>query len=178
MSTINGFGTKFYGWRHFPDGTSTATRWVSFFYIPVVPLARMKLRVLTDFQSENFFPKPAEAPRDSILPLVKSGWFTLEDHYQMVQKLSLSGGEIFKTYVRTFVLMPLAMLWPLSVLFAVGSFGQAHHIFEDMWFIWAFLLLFLAAFANLLAVAIWAIRRSRGMGRLSASEPLDPRASR
>ena len=32
MSTLNGFGTLFYGWRHQADGTATATRWLNFLW--------------------------------------------------------------------------------------------------------------------------------------------------
>lgn len=29
MSTLDGFATLIYGWRHRPDGKSTATRWLA-----------------------------------------------------------------------------------------------------------------------------------------------------
>lgn len=43
--TLNGFGTKIYGKRDFePDGSFLTTKWVVFFWIPLVPLKSLRVR--------------------------------------------------------------------------------------------------------------------------------------
>jgi hypothetical protein len=43
--TFNGFGTKIYGKRDFePDGSFLTTKWVVFFWIPLVPLKSLRVR--------------------------------------------------------------------------------------------------------------------------------------
>jgi len=163
MSTYSGFGTAFYGWQHFADGTSTATRWVCLFYIPVLPLRRARMRVLTNFASEGFFPKKSAAA-GAKLPLIKVGVVAVEDRYQVLEELPLAGAEILLTYMRTFVLMPLAMLWPFAVVVVFGQMAKERNWLDQMWAIWVFVLLGIGALGNVLAVAIWAIRQSRGMG--------------
>jgi len=168
MSTVSGFGTRFYGWQHFPDGTSTATRWVAFFYLPVIPLERMKLRVLTDFASEKFLPKaPSAAAKAQVFPLFKQGMVSREDRYEVLEQLPFSDSEILATYFRTFILMPLAMLWPIILVVTFFSAAKSRGWADEMWAIWVGFLLFCGALGNLLAVAIWAIRRTRGTGGLS-----------
>ena len=46
MSTVNGFGTLYYGWKARPDGTAEATRWIVAALFPVIPLCRHRIRVL------------------------------------------------------------------------------------------------------------------------------------
>lgn len=47
MSTINGFGTKYYGQRDFEsDGSHITTKWFVFAFIPVVPMGSARVRIL------------------------------------------------------------------------------------------------------------------------------------
>src|SRR5687768_5231220 len=48
MSTINGIGTTRYDWNHFPDGTAEATLWFVFAFLPVLPIKRQRLRVVSE----------------------------------------------------------------------------------------------------------------------------------
>ncbi len=44
-SSFNGTGTRFYGEREYwPDGSYITTQWVSFVYIPLLPLRSLRLR--------------------------------------------------------------------------------------------------------------------------------------
>jgi hypothetical protein len=56
MSTVNGIGTRFYGWRPPPcaDHGAHATLWFVVFYIPLIPLARHRVKVPTDHAEEGF----------------------------------------------------------------------------------------------------------------------------
>jgi hypothetical protein len=40
---LNGFGTTYLGARWQPDGTFVTTRWVIFFYVPIVPLGSVRV---------------------------------------------------------------------------------------------------------------------------------------
>jgi hypothetical protein len=43
--SFNGFGTAIYGKRDFlPDGSFVTTKWVVFFWIPILPLSSMRVR--------------------------------------------------------------------------------------------------------------------------------------
>ena len=52
--SINGFGTTFYGKAaREPDGSFITTKWLIFSYLPIIPLASMRLRYAS--QDEGFF---------------------------------------------------------------------------------------------------------------------------
>ena len=52
FGNIQGFGFLPYGWRHAADGTATATKWLVALWLPLIPLRRERVRVLTDFRTE------------------------------------------------------------------------------------------------------------------------------
>ena len=108
MGTINGFGTGFRGWRHHPDGSSTATSWILAGFIPVLPLRRYRLRMLTDFGKESF-----GTPDQVAGALV--GSLSWSDPVAIEGRLPLSWSEIGMTYLRAYVLVPLLCLWPFGV---------------------------------------------------------------
>jgi len=55
MSTVNGFGTLYYGWRARPDGTAEATRWFVAAFFPVIPLYQHRIRVLNTRDDHAIF---------------------------------------------------------------------------------------------------------------------------
>lgn len=81
MSTVNGTGTTFYGWQRLRtrDRTAYATQWFVIFHLPIVPLARYKVRIHTDFASEGFFNPVA-------------------DEYELLERTELDWGEILMTW--------------------------------------------------------------------------------
>jgi hypothetical protein len=94
MSTVQGVGTRFYGWKHHSDGTAHATQWFTLFYLPVVPLRRYGLRVLTDFaQKEPFMVVPS------------SGFFAgypiglQVDRFQLIERNPLAKGATWPLYL-------------------------------------------------------------------------------
>lgn len=113
MSTVNGWGTMFYGWRHTPGAPSTTTRWFTAFYLPVLPLSRHRLTATTDFDGERF----AASPSDVALAMV--GHASRTDTFAMDAKLPLQMSEVVVTYLKAYVAMPLLMAWPwlLAALF-------------------------------------------------------------
>jgi len=154
MSTINGFGTRYYGWRHNEDSTATATSWVSLFYLPLIPLRRHSLRVLSD-------------PRSSPVRLRGIGGGALgflasqTDHYAILGQTPLSGVEIAKTYAKAYILLPLLMAWPLLLVIIFSKiFGPFPHSSAAGPVAMAAAVL---TIISVIAWPIWAIRRSRGM---------------
>jgi len=155
MSTINGCGTGLRGWRHEPDGSSIATSWILFAFLPVVPLRRYRLRTLTDFEHESF------GTADQIASALV-GSLSWSDPVAIQERLPLSWCEIGMTYLRAYVLVPLLCLWPFAVFALVLGIlravnGAPPKLPEDG--MKAFLVL---ASANAIAVLLIAARRMRG----------------
>jgi hypothetical protein len=55
MGTFNGIGTMYHTWRHQVDGTAFAIKWFVLFCLPIVPLPRHHLRIVTDFSQKEPF---------------------------------------------------------------------------------------------------------------------------
>jgi len=157
MSTVNGWGTMFYGWRHAQGMASTATRWFTAFYLPVVPLSRYSLTATTDFDRERLTASPSEV----VLAMV--GYASRTETFAMDAKLPLNPSEILVTYLKAYVTLPLLMAWPW-LLAALGRqmFG-VHPEWEDTaWFMPAIIVFVGVALINAIVVPMWAIQRARG----------------
>jgi hypothetical protein len=90
MSTLNGIGTTLLGIGPPNErGEATATRWVTLFYAPIVPLNRYTLR---------------------FLPHRGSGF-----RYEILTQEKLAWGEIAQTYLYGWLLFPLLIFWPMSI---------------------------------------------------------------
>jgi hypothetical protein len=152
MSTLNGFGTLYYGWRHFKGGTATATKWFALSWIPVVPLYRQRLRVLTDFENDK---------SGSSL-----GGFAVaqRDTYQVLERLPLSVKEIVVTLAKTYMGLPLILFGPMllvSIIFKL--LRQGGIVVEPGSPAFAVFLAGIAlSFVNFLWQVVLAIRRARG----------------
>lgn len=91
MSTINGIGTKFYGISELDsEGYVTATDWVTFLFLPIVPLGRVKLK------------------REVTRP------YTFQYSILHYEKLQLK--EVLITYLYGRVIMPLLIVWPFMLI--------------------------------------------------------------
>jgi hypothetical protein len=100
MSTWKGCGTTYYGWTHEENGTATATNWVVALMFPIVPLQRVRLRILSP-DDDRFFS------------------LRLIDHYEVLEVLDRDYRSILLTFVRAYVLFPLALILPWVLLFVV-----------------------------------------------------------
>jgi hypothetical protein len=147
MSTVNGIGTRFYGWQPpLPaDRGAYATRWFVVFYVPLIPLARYELKVLTDRANEGFF--------DGAV-----------DEYEVLGGTPLVWSEILRTwwaFLRGLLLVVvpfLTCLWISGYQNAQREHGQPHSALLGMVASVCLLLSLVAA----IALPTRALRRSRG----------------
>jgi len=157
MSTLNGFGTLFYGWKHFPEQASTATKWLAAFYIPVVPLGRYQLRVHTSFGNDR------TQVRATPIGLVASQ----HKYFEILGKTPLSWHEVLLTYASAFIGLPLLMFAPILAIWLLHYLGwTAHYKTQEempMWLTIVFAIMTAAQLVCVLYWPIWAIRKSRGM---------------
>lgn len=154
MSTLNGFGTLYYGWRHSADNTATATRWFAVSWVPIIPLRRERLRVLTNFNN------PGQNIRVELGGLVISQ----VDHYELLERLPLSLGEVLVTLAKTFIGLPLLLLGPVLLLALGMKLAQAAGVDikpGSMPFA-IFMGGTVLSLVNVLYQAVRAIRRARG----------------
>ncbi|MBM7123902.1 hypothetical protein ACFFJT_10670 [Dyella flava] len=157
MSTLNGFGTMFYGWKHLANQPSTATKWLTAFYIPIIPLGRYELIVHTNFARES------TQIRSTLVGVVASQ----QNRFEILGKTSLHWPEILMTYTKTFIVLPLLMFAPLLIMFLLSRLGwwPRYKTSQDMP-IWLNVVLVIFAAGQLIGALywpIWAIRKSRGM---------------
>ena len=156
LRSINGIGTSLRGWSHRPDGTAFATEWFVLVYLPILPLRRFHVRVLTDFANEPFVPAPAEG-----------GWiqggFSWSDPVEVLARLPLSWPEIGWTYWRAYALVPLLCVWPI-LLSRLGTELYRRSVGDPLAHppqAWVFAS-GAVALVNLLVVLLVAARRMRG----------------
>ena len=91
MSTINGIGTTSLGISTQNErNEATATRWFTFFYLPIAPLRRYTV---------------------CFLPHKGSGF-----SFQILSEGSLNWREVVLTYVSGWLLMPLLLFWPFPLM--------------------------------------------------------------
>jgi hypothetical protein len=97
--SLNGCGTRYYGYRDLQDdGSYTTTEWVIFIYIPLVPLA--SFRVLPEGDYKNYI-------------VVRS------QRYR-VRKISLCWQQVRNTYL-VVMSIPIAIF----IFFFLASFNNA-----------------------------------------------------
>jgi hypothetical protein len=156
MGTINGCGTMFYGWRHNKED-STATKWFTLFYIPIIPLGRSRLRALTDFEKEKFFSSPGA------LAAAIVGYGSRTDLYQIKERLPLDGLSVLLTYLKAYLLLPLLVAWPILLMVAIRGVFGVHPEWENAeWFKPALIAFVGVTLFNAIAVPMWSIQRARG----------------
>lgn len=166
MATLNGFGTMFYGWKHQAQEHSSATKWLTIFYIPIVPLGRYRLKVLTDFGRERTRVRATPA---GVLA-------SQENRFDIAEKTAMNWAEVLQTYAKTFVGLPILMVAPylaLMAIIALLSLVTGLHASKDGQPQWLMALLWTGSaisLGNFLWWPIWAIRRSRGMQSGSVSK--------
>jgi hypothetical protein len=155
MSTFNGFGTLFYGWQHKKDGTSVTTKWVVFFYIPVFPISRHHVKVLTNFNNEKFLTTSEHG--------FLAGTPAQITRYDMIENTPLNFREIANTYVKTFILGPILLLWPGLIFFGLTWLLKRNPEWKShTWVVYVSVGVTVIMLANIIAVTMIALRRARG----------------
>lgn len=110
MSTVNGCGTMFYGWRGRATPASTATKWITLFFLPIAPLGRYRLTPITDFDREML----TASAKEVAAALVGHGART--DISLISARLPIRFPEVLSTYFTAFVAVPFLMVWPWLLL--------------------------------------------------------------
>lgn len=115
VRSFNGIGTALRSWKHFADGTAEAILWVCFLYLPLFPVKKYRVRVLS---------QPDREPRFSLRQLIVgllSPHSGVHDAYEMIAGCPLEASEILNTYLYTYLWMPLLLALPLGLTFFVGK---------------------------------------------------------
>jgi len=108
--SINGIGTKFYGKRDFrSDSTYLTTEWITFLYIPLVPLR--SLRVYLWGEKTGFFLGP-----------------TSTKSYQVHEKTRPDLGQVLSVYAFTV----LAAVWEIALVGFVTDTQNATLAFSTL----------------------------------------------
>lgn len=152
MSSINGFGPLYYGWRHAADGTATATQWACAFWVPLLPLRRQRLRIASNLAQPTL--------RSHLGGLVVSQ----TDTYELLDTTPLQLPEIAATLTRTYLGLPALLIGPVLLagvaLLAARQLGldttpgsPAFTVYVGLGFV---------GILNFLYQAVRAIRRARG----------------
>ncbi len=103
MSSFYGIGTNYLGWKVGEDGVPTATEWFVVFYLPIVPIGRKRLYVVSLEDSVGGIPGI-------------NGTFTLSGKYRILEDLPIKFSEVLWTYFFGYVLVPLILMVPLLVI--------------------------------------------------------------
>jgi hypothetical protein len=112
VGTSGGIGTIFYGWRHEPDGTAVVTKWAVVFWLPLFPLARCRIRMLNDPDSE-----PAVTAKGLAMAALGAG--ALTDSYVILERLPLDWRSVLRTYAKGYVRVPLLIGGPVAAVFGL-----------------------------------------------------------
>jgi hypothetical protein len=112
MATVNGLGTMRYDWSSRSDGTAEATLWFVIFFLPIVPLRREHIRVVS-----------AEVERPDVLSTMAalggagSGWKT---RIEVLDRIPQSPWRTIGTYVKGFIGVPLVTFVGPMLLLTLG----------------------------------------------------------
>lgn len=160
LYTFNGVGTRVMGWNHRGDGTATATIWFAILFLPIFPLKRFKL---LSPRPEDF--DPASSTVQVLLMVFLRVW-RVTGSYNFIERLPLDGREVFFTYLRAYVLIPLMLLAPMLLLRASMQLfhypsapGESPDSLVWMSVLWMVYVVF---------VLSRLLRRSRGLGAARA----------
>ena len=99
MGTTNGVGTMYYGWRHSTDRSATATLWFVFFWLPILPLQRHRLHVLTNLREVKHL-----TPFQALSAFLGAAEAVEQTRYHILAKERVAISEILGTYAWTYVL--------------------------------------------------------------------------
>ncbi len=112
MATVNGLGTMRYDWSGRSDGTAEATLWFVIFFLPIVPLRREHLRVVS-----------AQVERTGFLSTVAAfcgagaGW---KSQIEVLGPIPQSPWRVLRTYLMGFIGVPLVTFVGPMLLLVFG----------------------------------------------------------
>jgi hypothetical protein len=156
MATINGIGTMYYGWRHSENQPSTATKWFTLFYLPILPLGRYALEVLTDFSSENLVSTSSAS---------SGGVATQYDYIKTISKTPLAWKEIARTYINAYILLPLLVTWPIPLIFVIlpWLFSSFPELKSKSWIEMCIVIpSIVLLISNAILIPVYFLRKARG----------------
>ena len=146
----------YYGWRHLRDGTAIATKWFVVLWLPVLPLKRQHLRVLTDFKKKEPFVRTAERGFFAGVPEQVTQFELLS-----VDRVKVS--EVVSTYSWTYIIGAFLVAWPALLFWGFTRVLDAHPSWREAdATMYVGLLLALLLIVNPITVALIALRRARG----------------
>ena len=108
---FNGIGTYYLNWEHCSDGTALATKWFAIFYLPVIPLRREQISVVS-------------SGNDTVttIPLLFTS-YTLRDEYRVMGRVPMDWSRVVWTYVFAYLWMPILLAAPLLVIVPLGTWA-------------------------------------------------------
>lgn len=158
MSTTNGVGTMYYGWRHPADATATATLWFVLFWLPLVPLQRHRLKVLTDLRKVKHL-----TPFEALTAFLGAAEAVEVTRYQIVEMGRVAVMEAAATYLWTYAMGPILMGWPAALFWAGGLVLDRNPAWRQSdAMVYVAVAATMLVFANPIAVVLIALRRARG----------------
>jgi hypothetical protein len=101
MLQIKGTGVRFYGYTdRAPDGSIVATKWVSLFYFPLLPLSRLRIRP-TRYARVGAFDMP----------------------FEILAEERPRPREVLATYAWCWIVLPVVLGGPFAAFAAAGARG-------------------------------------------------------
>jgi hypothetical protein len=158
VSTINGVGTMYYGWQHFADGSATTTKWFVLLYLPIWPLERHKLRVLTDLTKRKHL-----TPLELVGAALGAAEAVERTRYRILDREPVVGREVAGTYAWTYLLGAVLVAWPALLMWWGNSYLEGNPQWrQSNTVLYAGLAAAVLLIVNPIAVVLIALRRARG----------------
>ena len=105
----SGIGWRYFAWQHREEPVADAVLWMTFLYVPIVPIQKQTVFVHTD-------PNDPTTQRTAGIPLIMPA-IRFEDVIEPRTILTLSWREIWPTYLWAYLFIPCTLLWPAPLLF-------------------------------------------------------------
>ncbi len=106
--TAFGTGLRYLGWRHFDDGTAEATLWFVILFLPVFPRKKHHVIVLSN-------PASPDSVKVGGVPFIYST-YSIDDEYRILGEGPLVVGEVLRTYLHAYLIIPILLFWPAPLL--------------------------------------------------------------
>lgn len=153
MSSLYGIGTNYLGWKVGQDDIPTATEWFVMFYLPIFPVARKRLYVVSLEDHVGGIPGIGDT-------------LTLAGEYRILEDLPIRISEVLWTYFFAYLLMPLVLLAPLLLIVPYFQWIEAQdklklHLGHYLAFLLVILIYAILYVGGILAALL---HRTRGIG--------------
>jgi hypothetical protein len=108
----------FYGWQHKRGRTATATKWLAFFYLPLLPLGRYRVRMPKPPKKGGMYALK-ELMRLAPGPIGFAVWGPVHTEFRATKKMPFNFGEALWTYAKAYLVLPLTFILPAALAAAV-----------------------------------------------------------